>query len=113
LLSGPLPERSTSPVLADLQLQAGEQTALHFAGEQTALVYVYSGATTELSQGQLGVYSRGEALELTAADNKSAGMLILSGRALQEPIVQYGPFVMNTRIEIEQAFQDFRQNNFV
>jgi hypothetical protein len=40
-------------------------------------------------------------------------MLVLSGRPLDEPIVQYGPFVMNSSEEIEQALRDFQSNQFV
>jgi redox-sensitive bicupin YhaK (pirin superfamily) len=42
------------------------------------------------------------------ARNRGANVLVLAGRPLREPIVQYGPFVMNTRAEIEQAIADYQ-----
>jgi len=47
------------------------------------------------------------------AGGTAAGALVLSGRPIDEPIVQYGPFVMNTREEIEQAIRDFRHGQLV
>ena len=44
--------------------------------------------------------------------NKDAQFLLLQGRPIAEPVVQYGPFVMNTQLEIRQAFEDYRRNQF-
>jgi redox-sensitive bicupin YhaK (pirin superfamily) len=46
------------------------------------------------------------------AGNEGARLIMVSGRPLNEPIVQYGPFVMNTRQEIEQAFADYQAGRF-
>lgn len=105
-LVGPLPPRTTQPALFDLSLTAGQMVELQFAPDQPAFVYVYAGALTNLHQGQLGIFARGELLELAATDG-GAGALVMSGRPIDEPIVQYGPFVMNNREEIEQALHDY------
>lgn len=47
------------------------------------------------------------------AGRQGARLILISGRPIREPIVQHGPFVMNTREEIDQAMQDYQSNNFV
>ncbi|MDD1631616.1 MAG: quercetin 2,3-dioxygenase, partial [Methylococcaceae bacterium] len=59
-----------------------------------------------------GVLSTGDYLEIQAADQPAA-FLLLAARPLREPIVQYGPFVMNTREEIEQAMADYKNGQLV
>jgi hypothetical protein len=58
------------------------------------------------------VYQPGGALHLGAGDT-GADLLVLSGQPIQEPIVQYGPFVMNSVQEIETAMSDFRNSAFI
>jgi redox-sensitive bicupin YhaK (pirin superfamily) len=53
------------------------------------------------------VLSAGETIAVAAGEN-GARFILLAGRPLGEPIVQYGPFVMNTREEVEQAVRDFQ-----
>lgn len=103
---GPLPPRTTQPVLLDLSLAAGQLAELQFAPEQPAFVYVYAGELVNLDHGQMGIFSPEQLLKL-AATGAGAGVLVMSGRPIDEPIVQYGPFVMNSRQEIEQALRDF------
>lgn len=111
-LSGPMPKLSTEPLLVDLQLLPNEEVELFFNENSPALVYVYAGAGSGFKARQLAVYSNGEKLHLKAG---SLGMqlLVLSGKPINEPIVQYGPFVMNTHEQIEQAFRDLKNNRFV
>jgi redox-sensitive bicupin YhaK (pirin superfamily) len=52
-----------------------------------------------------------EAVEFVNGDSVSE-LLMLQGRPIAEPVAQHGPFVMNTRAEIEQAFEDYRQTEF-
>jgi redox-sensitive bicupin YhaK (pirin superfamily) len=112
LQRGPLPEISTQPVFLDVQLAANETVELSFSTENTAMVYVYKGATDSIAARQLGVYASGSTLQLKAGP-EGAELLVLSGRPIKEPVVQYGPFVMNTREEIERALTDFQNPQFL
>lgn len=112
LLQGLLPESSTQPVLLNLELSTNESVELSFNAENPALVYIYKGTTDLIATRQLGVYGKGKNLQLKAGPS-GAELLILSGRPINEPLVQYGPFVMNTREEIERALKDFQSRQFL
>ena len=62
---------------------------------------------TTVSEGSLALLTPGRRLRLRAK-NQRAGVLVAAARPLGEPIVQRGPFVMNTEAEIAQAFADYR-----
>jgi redox-sensitive bicupin YhaK (pirin superfamily) len=113
---GPLPKLSTEPLMLDVLLNASESVELSFNKLNPTLVYVYSGSLNqsegELNMRQMGVFSEGERLQLVAG-SEGLKALVFSGRPLKEPIAQYGPFVMNTVAEVEQAFQDYNQNKLV
>jgi quercetin 2,3-dioxygenase len=106
--------RATAPLYWDLHLSAGSRFRLPLPAAQTLLVYVYQGSLSlpdssddkPLSQGELGRFVGGDGLSLDAIADMRC--LILAGQPLGEPIVQYGPFVMNTQAEIEQAIADYR-----
>jgi redox-sensitive bicupin YhaK (pirin superfamily) len=71
-----------------------------------------AGPDTLLDSGQMAVLDGAGEVPITAGDG-GAGMLLLSGRPLGEPIVQYGPFVMNTAAEIRQAIRDYQSGALV
>jgi redox-sensitive bicupin YhaK (pirin superfamily) len=102
--------------MLDVVLNSSESVELEFSKQNTALVYVYSGslneAEGELNTRQMGVFSSGESFKLKGG-NSGAKALVFSGKPIDEPIAQYGPFVMNTVEEVEQAFQDYRLNELV
>ncbi|MFT6051148.1 MAG: redox-sensitive bicupin YhaK (pirin superfamily) [Halioglobus sp.] len=109
---GMLPDISTQPVLLDVQLEPNEAVELSFNVENPALAYVYQGGTDVITLRQMGIYRRGKVLQLQAGSS-GAGLLVLSGRQINEPLVQYGPFVMNSSEEIERALNDFQDPEFL
>jgi quercetin 2,3-dioxygenase len=98
----------------------GAQLTLPWPREFNALVYALSGRGTAgpdgrpVDEGQLAVFGRGDALTVAAADTQPLAsqrgweILVLGGLPIREPIARYGPFVMNTREEIVEAFEDFQ-----
>ena len=118
-LAGPIQGISTEPLFIDVRLPAGAVFACPLATGHNAFAYVYEGAlavgspegASTLATHQAGVLSAGERIEVRAEGD--AAFLLLAARPLGEPVVQYGPFVMNTRDEIEQAIADYRNGQLV
>lgn len=111
------PAHTFSPLnVWDLQLNQSQEITLHQpAGWSTALVVlegeVVVNGEGSAREGQLVVLSqKGEALHLAASSN--AKVLLMAGEPLQEPIVGYGPFVMNTKTQIAEAVRDFNSGRF-
>lgn len=111
-LAGPVAQGTTRPTYLDIDLAAGVSWELAVDPGHTVLLLVFAGATTELQAGQLGVYRQGDTLGVTASA-QGARALLLAATPLREPIAQYGPFVMNTQAEIEQAISDYNAGRFV
>jgi len=115
-ISGAMPARTTQPVFIDAILTGNDQINLAFNPTESAVVYVYEGevqvSDTTVTQGQLAVLTTSEQLVLSTAET-AAKFIILSGKSLNEPIAQYGPFVMNTKEQIEQAIHDYRTGRLV
>ncbi len=109
---GPIQGLSTQPVYLHAHLPAGATWETAVPAGHTALVYVADGEAQidgrALHQGWAGVLGDGTQLKLTAGP-QGTDVLLLAGKPLREPVVQYGPFVMNTREEIEQALRDYNQ----
>lgn len=110
---GPIHGLSTDPHYFDLHLAAN--TAFEFVVPvgYNVFVYPYEGdalvgeARTLLRRGSAGLLSDGDTV-LIASSGSGARVLLLAGKPIGEPIVQYGPFVMNSREEIEQAIADYQ-----
>lgn len=116
-LSAPLKREVTDALLLDVSLKAGSTIKLPI-GDKKLMVYVYEGqvklqASTGqvISQSELAVFGQGDGLELSA--ESQAGFLILAGKPLNEPVVQYGPFVMNSREEVMQAVREYQSGAFL
>ncbi|MDD1508468.1 pirin family protein [Pseudomonas sp. CNPSo 3701] len=113
--AGAVQRPDTEPQVLDLRLPAGSVVRPELPAGHRALLYVYQGKAKvqdshEAHAGRLvRLDDQGELL-ISSADG--AGVLLIAGKPLNEPIVQYGPFVMNSREEIEQALRDFRDGTF-
>ena len=111
IITGPVQAESTNPLYMDLSLRAGISYSFPVEKEHNALVYLFEGSAIlngqRLGQESAYVLTQGEIITI-AADLEPARMLILAGQPINEPVAQYGPFVMNTMDEVEQAIQDYR-----
>ncbi len=114
-LGGPVRDRPTQPTLLTLVLKDEAPFELELPMDHTAFAYVYAGEATlgsereavTIPRGSLAVLGEGTRLRVQARSQESA-LLIGAARPIREPIVQYGPFVMNTEAEIYKAFADYR-----
>jgi redox-sensitive bicupin YhaK (pirin superfamily) len=112
-VSGPIQGQSTEPLYLDVHLPGEAGFAAAVAADHHAFLYLYDGAATvgdhrhSLPRSAAGILSDGDAIHVQAGP-EGARFLLLTGKPLREPIVQHGPFVMNTREEIEQALADYR-----
>jgi redox-sensitive bicupin YhaK (pirin superfamily) len=108
----------TPVALVHATVAPGGQLELPWDPGYNALVYALAGAgtvgveRTPLHEGQLAVLGDGDHLVVAAADTQDSRtealeVLILGGRPIREPVAVYGPFVMNTRAELVQAFEDY------
>lgn len=102
---------ATDPLYVDLTLPPKQTQVLSVPQGHNAFVYAYEGSPTiggkSLPHQHAGILSDGNTLEITAGDDPLR-LILVAGKPLKEPVVQYGPFVMNTRDEIEQALADYR-----
>ena len=110
---GPIHGGATDPHYFDLHLAPGAAFDEAMPPGHNAFLYVYEGEglvgeeRKPLARRAAGLLSEGEKVRIEAGP-QGARVLLLAGRPLREPVVQYGPFVMNTREEIEQAIADYQ-----
>jgi redox-sensitive bicupin YhaK (pirin superfamily) len=106
---------STDPLYLDVHLPVGGEFNARVAAGYSAFLYTYegsakigtAGAAKPLPHRAAGVLSDGDRVRVEAGA-EGVRFLLLAAKPLHEPVVQYGPFVMNTREEIEQALADYR-----
>jgi hypothetical protein len=102
---------ATDPLYADVALPGGASLELPVSAGHNAFIYPFEGEITiageRVAQHSAAMLTDGDRVTVTAGKT-DARFVLVAGRPLGEPIVQYGPFVMNTREEIEQALADFR-----
>ena len=113
---GPIADPNTDVQYLDVTLQAGKEFNHQLANELRGFIYVFEGDAqlegTTLPQHSFAVLSEGETLRVSAGDH-GARFIIVAGKPIGEPIVQYGPFVMNTMDEIKQAVDDYNNGVLV
>jgi redox-sensitive bicupin YhaK (pirin superfamily) len=113
---GPISDPNTQVVYLDVALAAGREFAHPLPADFAAFLYVFEGEaaidSTKLPRHSLAVLDSGDTVSIRAGA-AGARFILVAGRPLKEPIVQYGPFVMNTAEEIQRAFDDYNNNRLV
>ncbi|MDA1132108.1 MAG: pirin family protein [Proteobacteria bacterium] len=118
-VSGAIHGIDVDPTYFDVALPDGAAFVHELPAGHAAFAYVFEGATetgggdgaSRVGRGHLAVLGSGDQVRLRAKGG-AARVLVVAGRPLREPIVRYGPFVMNTREQIVQAIDDFRAGRF-
>lgn len=118
-VEGPVRTTAVAPTFLDVSIKSGSAD-IAMSPDEAAFIYVYEGRVvvnegtqstgTIVSQGELGVLSHhGE--QLFVSSEAKCKFIVVSGKPINEPVVQYGPFVMNTQQEIIQAFNDYQSGS--
>ena len=118
-VEGPVRTTAVEPTFLDVSIKSGSAD-IAVSPDEAAFIYVYEGRVvvnegtqktgTIVSQGELGVLSHhGE--QLFVSSEAKCKFIVVSGKPINEPVVQYGPFVMNTQQEIIQAFNDYQSGS--
>jgi hypothetical protein len=114
--SGPISDPHTRVSYYDVTLTPSGTFHHKLEPDMNAFAYVFEGTAlstgTHIPTHALAVLETGRPLTI-AAENEGARFILVSGRPLNEPVAQYGPFVMNTEQEIHRAIDDFRNNRLV
>ena len=109
--TGPVSAPGREFLMLDVILKPDAEVSLPSQGQQQRLAYVYKGSIDlngeRVERGELLQLDTEAALTLTAQDE--AGVVLLAAKPIGEPIAQYGPFVMNSSAEIEQAIKDYHR----
>lgn len=115
-VSGPVSGIAADPEYFDVSVPAQASFTHQIARGHSAFAYVFEGEATfgdqKTSRTKLVVFGDGDYVKVVTAESP-VRFLLVSGDPLNEPIARYGPFVMNTREEIERALRDLRQGTFV
>jgi len=116
---GPIEQPATDPLYLDIALQPGAAWEYALPEGHNAFAYVFEGKASigtgddarALSTHELALLDGGERF-VVSADGEEARLILVAGRPLREPIARHGPFVMNTREQVMQAFVDFQEGRF-
>jgi redox-sensitive bicupin YhaK (pirin superfamily) len=109
--AAPVSATATDATYLDVHLPAGAPFTHSVKDGYSAFAYVYEGALEGIEPHAAAVFST-EGDVSVRAGAQGARFLLLAARPIGEPVVQYGPFVMNTREEIEQAIRDYQNGTF-
>jgi redox-sensitive bicupin YhaK (pirin superfamily) len=117
--TGPVSQPATDPIYMDIRLDAGVDFALPVPAGHSAFIYEYAGSLSvgvsreaaTLDAQELAVLGDGDEARLQGRAARTRAILV-AGRPLREPVARYGPFVMNTREELHQAFADYQAGRF-
>ncbi len=113
---GPINDPYTDVIYFDVEINQASQFEYSLPADLTSFVYLFEGeaeiAGTEIKQHSFVVLGEGDKVSVSAK-SESARFILVAGRPIGEPIVQYGPFVMNNQDEIHQAMADYRDGKLV
>jgi quercetin 2,3-dioxygenase len=116
-VEGAMQREVTEPFYLDVEIPAGASFTQALPPSHNAFVYVYRGGVrigdTQVPVQRMAILANGDGADgvvLTAA--AASRVLLIAGKPLDEPIAQYGPFVMNTEAEIQQAVRDYQAGKF-
>ena len=122
-VQGPVTEIAANPVYIDVELESGSAFSYSIPRGHTAVAYVFEGEAAfgvdDQGQGKLieavhmVEFSDGERLQIQTTPDSGVRFMLIAGAPFKEPIAPYGPFVMNTPEEIQQALADLRNGTFV
>ena len=124
-VKGPVTEIAANPLYIDVTLTPGAEFTQETPLGHTVIAYVFEGAgtlgSTEFGSGEpemvsavkMVVFADGDHIRVKAAENSPLRFMLIAGAPFKEPIVPYGPFVMNTVEEIQQTLMDLRSGAFV
>lgn len=118
-VQGPIEQPATSPLYLDATLEAGVAWEHRLPEGHNAFAYVFEGEARlgageevrSVSSHELAILGGGDHLRIEAGAD-GARLLLVAGRPLREPVARHGPFVMNTRQEVMQAFIDYQEGRF-
>jgi hypothetical protein len=123
-VTGPIAQPATEPTYLDIELEPGAQLSQPLATGHAAFLYVYEGAVrvgagesaATVGTHELAVLTDGDSVQLEGRQPQDAGRvnraILVAGRPLREPVAKHGPFVMSTREELVQAFEDYQSGKF-
>jgi redox-sensitive bicupin YhaK (pirin superfamily) len=121
-VTGSATEIAAQPLYMDITLESNHQFRLPVPEDHTAAAYIFEGeglfgldqqGNGEFIQSvRLAVFGEGNQLVVETGPGKAARFILMAGKPFKEPIVPYGPFVMNTEDEIRQVFEDIRNGTF-
>ena len=115
-IRGPVINRYVNPIYMDISLPENQVFKQTVNADDNAFIFVLDGelsvgnAMQKIARRQIGILDKGEQVVVSA--NKQSRFLLAVARPLNEPVARGGPFVMNTKAEIIQAFEDFQNNRF-
>ncbi|MGX9719436.1 pirin family protein [Stenotrophomonas acidaminiphila] len=116
---GPIVQPATDPLYLDVELAPGRSWSHELPDGHNAFAYVFEGGLTlgggdtarEVARQELAVLGGGRGLRVQAGA-EGARLIVVAGRPLREPVARHGPFVMNTREQLMQAFIDYQEGRF-
>jgi len=113
-ISGAMTREDTEPLYLDIDLPADSLFSTTIPATHNAFVYVYRGTVTisgtTLGENRMGILTNTPLADgVTLHSTAPAKAILVAGKPLGEPIVQHGPFVMNSKEEIYQAIKDFQE----